>query len=131
MLRQEMADSPIGATLLWQCLQDKSLTGCVWVEPLGEGEWYLGALTVDPRLQDKGLGRKLLEAAELWIAERGGQTIKMTVINIRDTLLAWYRRRGYRLTGEREPFPYDDHRFGTPTRDDLHFVVLRKTLAAD
>lgn len=50
----------------------------------------------------------------------------MTVVNVRDTLIAWYVRRGYRLTGEREPFPYGDNRFGTPLRQDLHFEVLEK-----
>lgn len=52
----------------------------------------------------------------------------MTVVNVRDTLIAWYIRRGYFLTGETEPFPYDDNRFGTPLRDDLAFVVLEKVL---
>src|SRR5262249_28590423 len=37
-----------------------------------------------------------------------------------------------RLRADRdtEPFPYDDNRFGIPKRDDLHFVVLHKRLAA-
>ncbi len=55
----------------------------------------------------------------------------MTVINFRKTLIAWYLRRGYRQTGETEPFPYGDDRFGAPLRDDLVFVVLQKDLAAD
>ena len=50
----------------------------------------------------------------------------MTVVNVRDTLIAWYQRRGYALTGETKPFPYDDKRFGTPLRDDLYFVMLEK-----
>jgi hypothetical protein len=53
----------------------------------------------------------------------------MTVIHLRDTLIAWYERRGYRRTGETEPFPYGDERFGIPRRDDLYFVVLEKALA--
>jgi hypothetical protein len=52
----------------------------------------------------------------------------MTVVNVRDTLLAWYARRGYMPTNEIEPFPYGDNRFGTPKRNDLHFVVLHKQL---
>jgi hypothetical protein len=52
----------------------------------------------------------------------------MTVVNLRDTLIAWYERRGYAPTGETEPFPYGDARFGAPRRDDLAFVVLRKRL---
>jgi hypothetical protein len=36
--------------------------------------------------------------------------------------------RGYHKTGETEPFPYGDDRFGAPLRDDLSFLVLEKDL---
>jgi hypothetical protein len=52
----------------------------------------------------------------------------MNVVNVRDALIAWYLRRGYRKTGEAEPFPYGDARFGAPLRDDLRFLVLEKDL---
>ena len=52
----------------------------------------------------------------------------MTVIDIRDELIAFYERRGYRRTGVLKPFPYGDARFGLPTRDDLRFEVLEKDL---
>ena len=54
----------------------------------------------------------------------------MSVINVRDALIAWYERRGYRRTGEIEQFPYGDDRFGTPLRDDLAFAILQKPLDA-
>lgn len=54
----------------------------------------------------------------------------MTVIIQRAELIAWYERRGYRLTGERRPFPLDDPRFGLPLRRDLGFAVLEKRLDA-
>ena len=54
--------------------------------------------------------------------------LEMTVIVQRDELIAWYERRGYRLTGERRPFPMTDPRFGLPKRDDLEFAVLEKRL---
>jgi hypothetical protein len=53
---------------------------------------------------------------------------RLTVVSIRDSLIAWYERRGYRRTGETQAFPYEDRRFGTPLRDDLEFVVLEKRL---
>ena len=81
------------------------LEGSVWLEPKGDDVWYLGSLTVDPRLQNAGAGRRLLAASEAWAAEHGARTIRMTVVNVRDTLIAWYVRRGYRLTGEVEPLP--------------------------
>jgi hypothetical protein len=52
----------------------------------------------------------------------------MHVVNVRDALIAWYLRRGARKTGETEPFPYGDDRFGAPLRDDLSFLVLEKDL---
>jgi len=54
----------------------------------------------------------------------------MTVLNVRDALIKWYERRGYVLNGETEPFPYGDERFGRPLRDDLHFIVLEKSLVS-
>jgi hypothetical protein len=52
----------------------------------------------------------------------------MGVLNVRDALIAWYLRRGYEFTGETEPYPYGDNRFGRPLRDDLEFVILEKQL---
>jgi DNA-binding MarR family transcriptional regulator/ribosomal protein S18 acetylase RimI-like enzyme len=130
MLRQDIAANPDATMLVWRRSSDGSLLGCVWLEPEDDGVWYLGSLSIDPREQNRGLGRKLLAAAESWVFERGGREIKMTVINVRDTLLAWYARRGYTLANETKPFPYGDNRFGIPKREDLHFVVLHKQLCS-
>ena len=54
--------------------------------------------------------------------------MRMTVIDVRDELIAFYQRRGYRRTGITKPFPYGDVRFGEPKRDDLRFEVLEKAL---
>ena len=71
-------------------------------------------------------GRALLSAAEDFAKARGASSIRMGVLSVRDALIAWYLRRGYQLTGETEPYPYGDNRFGTPLRDDLKFVILEK-----
>jgi ribosomal protein S18 acetylase RimI-like enzyme len=127
LLRDDFAASPEAQLLLWR---DKScvLLGCVWLEPSGNGAWYLGLFTVEPRLQNQQLGRILLAAAEDYARQHGARRIRMTVLHVRDTLIAWYHRRGYALTGETKPFPYGDDRFGRPLRDDLHFVMLEKAL---
>lgn len=126
LLRREVAEKPHATLLVWDSLG--SVQGCVWLEPLGDDTWYLGSLAVNPLVQNAQLGRRLLAAAEDWIRARGGREIKMTVVNVRDTLIAWYERRGYRLTGRTEPFPCSDSRFGTPKRPDLCFVVLSKSV---
>jgi len=89
---------------------------------------HIGMFAVSPALQRAGLGRALLLEAELEAAARGADVAEMTVIEQRGELLAWYARRGYADTGEREPFPYGNARFGLPRRDDLRFLVLRKRL---
>lgn len=118
-----------GARILgWRDAPLDELMGCVLLEPAGAEVWLLGMLTVRPDLQDGGLGRRILEAAEGHAAELGARRVRMTVVGIRDSLIAWYGRRGYEATGERRPFPYHDARFGEPLRDDLDFVVLEKPL---
>ena len=128
LLRADLAAKPAASLLTWRDQRDGSLKGCVWLEPIGDGAWYLGSLAVDPQRQKGGLGHALLSSAEQRIRERGGKRVRMTVVNVREVLIAWYLRRGYHNTGETEPFPYGDDRFGVPQRDDLSFVVLEKDL---
>lgn len=130
LLRADLAAAPDARFLKWVAPGEEALSGCVWVEPRGDGTWYLGSLAVAPARQDAGRGTAVLAAAEAWIAAAGGTRVVMNVIQLRTALIDWYARRGYRPTGEIEAFPYGDDRFGTPLRDDLHFVVLAKSLAA-
>ena len=128
VLREDLAASPAATLLKWVEGDDETPRGCVWLEPLGGDRWYLGSLCVDPDRQNGGQGRALLAAAEAWARERGAARMRMTVVNVRESLIAWYGRRGYAPTGEVTPFPYGDDRYGTPLRDDLEFVVLEKAL---
>lgn len=94
-----------------------------------DGAGYFGMFAVRPGLQGAGLGSRLLAEAERIVgAEWGLATMRMTVIDIRDALIAFYLRRGYRRTGRTRPFPYGDARFGVPLRDDLRFEWLEKDL---
>ncbi|MFZ0340623.1 MAG: GNAT family N-acetyltransferase [Terracidiphilus sp.] len=127
LLREEMAAHADASLLLWRA-PDNTLLGCVWMQPEENDVWYLGSLTIVPREQKAGLGRRLLAAAEDWAIARGAEEIKMTVVHVRAALLDWYARRGYAPTGETKPFPYGDERYGRPTRDDLCLVVLGKRL---
>jgi len=130
VLQQDLAASPEAHLLTYRDRDqsDGQLLGTVWLEPKPDGIWYLGLLAIRPELQDRQLGRALLGAAEEFARQRGARCIRMTVINLRERLIQWYRRRGYALTGETKPFCYGDDRFGRPLRDDLHFEVLEKGL---
>jgi len=84
---------------------------------------------VDPTRQGGGLGDAVLRECERIAREDWRLPVmRMTVIDVREELIVWYQRRGYRRTGIKKPFPYGDARFGQPKRDDLRFEVLEKTL---
>ena len=105
---------------------DKSaLIGCALIKN-ESGEGYFGMFAVKPARQGGGHGKQILAHAErkirdLWNCPR----IAMTVISIREDLVAYYERRGYTVTGTK-PFPFD--REPGAKRTDFHFVVLTKVL---
>lgn len=90
---------------------------------------YFGMFSVVPTLQGAGVGKQVLAEAERLVRDEFGlRQMRMTVIDVRDELIGFYQRRGYRRTGIHKPFPYGDERFGLPKRDDLRFEVLEKDL---
>ena len=94
-----------------------------------DGAGYFGMFSVSPSLQGGGIGKALLAESERIVRNEWGlPAMRMTVIDIRDELIAFYERRGYARTGIKKPFPYGDARFGMPKRDDLRFEVLEKAL---
>jgi ribosomal protein S18 acetylase RimI-like enzyme len=117
-----------GAVILKCTTASGSILGCVFLEKQ-ETHLYLGMLTVTPGLQAQGIGKQLLRAAELYAVQQHCSDIIMTVISVRNELIAWYQRRGYQLTGEVRPFP-QDIRFGEP-KQPLEFVVMRKAVTAE
>lgn len=107
---------------------EAGIVACVELAPEG-ARCYLGMLTIRPTAQARGLGKRLLAAAETFARRQfGTREMYMTVIRQRPELIAWYERRGYRRTGQRRPFPYGDPRFGLPKRADLEFEVLSRAL---
>lgn len=95
-----------------------------------EGAGYFGMFAVAPGRQGGGIGRAVLDECERVAREEWRLPLmRMTVIDVREELIAWYERRGYRRTGRHRPFPYGDARYGIPRRDDLRFEVLEKPLA--
>ena len=108
--------------------RDGELLGCAHIA-IEDGAGYFGMFSVSPRLQGGGVGKALLAEAERVVRDEWRlPAMHMTVIDIRDELIAFYERRGYARTGIKKPFPYGDERFGQPKRDDLRFEVLEKSL---
>ncbi|MFF7384888.1 GNAT family N-acetyltransferase [Streptomyces griseoluteus] len=104
------------------------IVACCQLEHRG-AHAYFGMFAVSPALQGEGLGKVVMAEAERRArADWGATEMHMTVISVRDDLIGWYERRGYRRTGETTPFPYGDERFGIPRRPDLCFELLVKPL---
>ena len=120
---QQALDNPAATILAYR--ENGKISGCVYLEKLN-GILYLGMLSVQPDIQSKGIGKKLLQAAEIHAREQHCSIIQMTVISVRHELINWYRRQGYEPTGETRPF-HDDGRFGQPRRQ-LEFIVMEKKL---
>ncbi|MHC3467881.1 GNAT family N-acetyltransferase [Streptomyces sp. 7R007] len=108
--------------------RDGAVIACCQLEHRGDHA-YFGMFAVSPKLQGGGLGKVIIAEAERAARETWGvREMHMTVISVREDLIAWYERRGYRRTGKTTPFPYGDERFGIPQRADLEFELLVKPL---
>jgi len=107
--------------------ENNQIIGCVLLIEK-EHQLYLGMLTVSPELQNSGVGKKILQQAEIHASALGLSKIVMTVITVREELIAWYKRHGYVDTGAREPFPVSDV-FSQTSNEPLEFMVLEKRIS--
>jgi ribosomal protein S18 acetylase RimI-like enzyme len=105
--------------------EEGELEGCVLLNKK-DNRIYLGMFSVSPLAQGKGIGKKMLAAADDFAREKNCSSIFMTVITVREELIAWYERNGYQKTGKVVPFPVDE-RSGIPTQP-LEMLVLEKQL---
>lgn len=112
-------------TILKHTDDNGQITGCVYLE-VKEQKLYVGMFSVSPVLQGKGVGRALLEAAEVLAKQLNCHTLTMTVIRTRAELISWYERRGYAFTGEIQPF-HAHGRFGSP-KQLIELIVMEKAI---
>ncbi len=81
------------------------LVACICLEPKGN-EVYIGSFAVHPDHQTKDLGKRILNAAELYaINKLNSKKFIMGVISKRTELIAFYERRGYQRSGLNKEYP--------------------------
>jgi len=110
-------------TVILKCCNDEELLGSVYLNKNGS-ELYFGMLTVDPDKQNTGTGKLLLKHVEWYAREQNCNRIHMTVISVREELIAWYERHGFTKTGEVKPFPTDT-KFGIQ-KQPLELLIMEK-----
>jgi predicted N-acetyltransferase YhbS len=111
---------------------EHTLLGCVYVEPnhvdsdrssaQSRDRAYLGLLAVGPAHQQSGLGSMLMDAAEDYCRALGMRFMDIKVVNLREELSGFYRKRGYVETGT-SAFPAE-----VETRLRCHFIDMSKPL---
>lgn len=106
--------------------ENNAIIGCVLLVNKGN-RLYLGMLTVSPNLQNSGIGKQLLKEADVHALALGLPKIVMTVISIREELIAWYKRHGFVDTGAREAFPLNNTD-AVIANQSLEFILMEKIL---
>ncbi len=102
------------------------IIGCVHVEK-DENASHIGMLAIKPTLQTQGIGKKLLAAAENYAVKYyAAEKLILTVISDRDTLIAYYLRRGYFKTGIVMNYPILAG-VGSPKKAMLKIEIMEKT----
>lgn len=84
-----------------------ALQGAVFCEiggPLPSQVGRIGMLSVEPALQGKGLGSKLVTAAESYFRQHGCSRVELRYLDRRVDLPPFYRKLGYVECGS-DPFP--------------------------
>jgi sugar-phosphatase len=99
------------------------LVASVYVEVHGS-RGYFGMLSVDPKQQGNGVGRKMIEAAENHCRARGCKVMDLNVLSLRPELPPLYRKLGYKENG------VEAFRPSRPLKDgaECHCIVMSKEL---
>lgn len=104
------------------------VVGCVHLKEESADTLYFGMLTVLPSIQARGLGKDIINYVESFARKNGFLRIRISVIQHRKELIAYYERRGFVSTGNYEEFPSHDPRFGLPKVSDLKLQEYIKIL---
>lgn len=87
------------------CVQNDELIGSIHLLH-NDDSAHIGMFVVKPNLQNLNIGKQLLSAAESFaLVQWQVKKLAMFVITVRQELIAFYERRGYKRTGQFQEFP--------------------------
>jgi GNAT superfamily N-acetyltransferase len=103
--------------------EDGTLASCMYLEQRND-RLYLGMLAVSPAQQGRGLGRRMMAAAERRAIALGCVAIDIRIVNRRTELPPFYRSLGFVDAGTEV---FDDPLLTKPS----HFIRMTKSVGPD
>jgi ribosomal protein S18 acetylase RimI-like enzyme len=68
---------------------------------------HLVSMWVSPTHRRDGIGRALIDAIQAWARIRAAHSLQLTVTSSNHTAIEFYKRSGFTMTGNTEPYPND------------------------
>ena len=122
---QNLINSELSVILI--CMSGDDLIASVCLEREAEAV-HIGLFVVNPAMQRMGVGKQLLTYAENYAAQHWSVSkFCMHVITLRNELIAFYERRGYRRTGIIKTFPVNPQMW-QPKMTGLQLELLEKSV---
>ncbi|MEU5193976.1 GNAT family N-acetyltransferase [Streptomyces scabiei] len=99
--RAEISDpgSAFAGDVVLLALTEDTAVGCVVVTAPADGHAEIKRLWTDPAFRGRGAASALLTAALTHAADRGADTVRLSVWRWRTAAVALYERLGFRATG--------------------------------
>ncbi|KAI9256449.1 acyl-CoA N-acyltransferase [Phascolomyces articulosus] len=104
---------------------EETVVGTIQLQPSADGqEAELGLFAVSPTMQSRGVGGRLVRSGFERMKELGFKVAMIHVLETRVEILNWYRKLGFKETGERIPFVWPE----MLKVKDVCFITLKKDL---
>ena len=115
--------SPDNCLLVYK--SDNIIQACISVQK-SDNRAYIGSFAVNPKLQNSGIGKRVLNLAEQYAVTRfQPEKFIMVVLSTRTELIEYYERRGYQRNGNIKEYPLHLN-VGIPLTPDLTIEELTK-----
>lgn len=83
----------------WVAEEETQLVGFIIVRRVGPGRGHVITLDVRQDRRRRGLGTKLLETAEAWLAEQGVRRVRLETAADNEAAVAFWQQAGYQTLG--------------------------------
>jgi GNAT superfamily N-acetyltransferase len=126
--KQQVLTSINNGVVILTLRKSSSIVACVQVAATGSVA-SIAMLATEPALQGMGCATVMLQKAESYASGVASVTcFRIDVIEGRTELVAFYERRGYKLTGNAYYFPQTGE-FGIPLVERMRVLEMTKEIA--